>query len=238
MLGRRLIARLWPVATFLVGASCVAQPVTEQGRAAKDLYDSFALIAAVIFTVVAGLIGFSIVRFRKKSGDETLPEQFHTNTKLEVLWFAIPQVIVIGLFIGSVVVLDDTDRVRDRTDVTIDVTAFQWGWRFEYEGTGMALESLPDARATIVIPVGETIAFNLSSHDVIHSFYVPEFFVKRDVVPGRTNRLEVIVDQIGTYTARCAEFCGLLHDSMDFTVEVVDGAGFEKWLSNQVGADG
>ena len=237
MLGRRLIARLWPAATFLLAASCVAQPVTEQGQAAKGLYDSFTLVAAIIFIVVAGLIGFSIVAFRKKSDDETLPEQFHTNTKLEILWFAIPQLIVIGLFIGSVVVLDDTDRVRDRTDVTIDVTAFQWGWRFEYEGTDIKIESLPDARAAIVVPVGETIAFDLASHDVIHSFYVPEFFVKRDVVPGRTNRLEVIVDEIGIYTAKCAEFCGLLHDSMDFIVEVVDRDDYEKWLADQVDTD-
>lgn len=212
-------------------ASCVPQPVTEQGRATKGLYDTFTLIAAVIFTVVAALIAFSIVRFRKKEGDDALPEQFHTNTKLEILWFAIPQLIVIGLFVGSVMVLNETDRVRDETDVTVEVTSFQWGWRFTYEGTGVTIDSLPDDRAAIVVPVDRTIAFNLESEDVIHSFYVPEFFVKRDVVPGRTNKLEVVVEEEGTYTGRCAEFCGLLHDSMDFTIEAVDIATFESWLA-------
>lgn len=236
MAGRKLV-RVCAMGLFVAGAACVDQPVTEQGRAAKGLYDTFTVIAAVIFTIVAALIGFSIIRFRYKRGDEVLPEQFHTNTKLEILWFALPQLIVIGLFIGSVMVLDDTDRVRDETDVTINVTSFQWGWRFEYEGTSVSIESLPDSRAEIVVPVGETVAFNLESEDVIHSFYVPEFFVKRDVVPGRTNRLEVVVDEAGSYTGRCAEFCGLLHDSMDFTLEAVAPEDFERWLSEQGGAD-
>lgn len=223
---------------FLVTlVSCVPQPVTEQGRAAKGLYDTFTIAAVVIFTIVAALIGFSIIRFRRKPGDDALPEQFHTNTKLEILWFAIPQLIVIGLFIGSVMVLDDTDRVSNETDVTVNVTSFQWGWRFEYEGSGVSLESLPDAPAEIAIPVDATVAFNLESEDVIHSFYVPEFFVKRDVVPGRTNRLEVVVEETGTFTGRCAEFCGLLHDRMDFTVTALESTDFEAWLAEQGGND-
>lgn len=230
MLGRSF-GRICAAGTLFALASCVPQPVTEQGRAAKGLYDTFTVIAAIIFSVVAALIAFSIVRFRKKEDDEALPEQFHTNTKLEILWFAIPQLIVIGLFVGSVMVLNETDRVRDQTDVTVEVTSFQWGWRFAYEGSEVTIDSLPDDRATIVVPVDQTIAFNLESEDVIHSFYVPEFFVKRDVVPGRTNRLEVVVEEEGSYTGRCAEFCGLLHDSMDFTIEAVDPEAFERWLT-------
>ncbi|MEA2453266.1 MAG: cytochrome c oxidase subunit [Actinomycetota bacterium] len=231
MAGRRVL-QLGAAAVCLATSACVQQPATEQGRGAKDLYDLFTVIAAVIFVIVAGLIGFSILRFRKKRGDETLPEQFHTNTKLEILWFAIPQLIVIGLFVGSVMVLNDTDRVRDETDVTVNVTSFQWGWRFSYEGTTVTIESLPDSQAEIFVPVGETVAFNLESEDVIHSFYVPKFFVKRDVVPGRTNRLEVVIEEPGTYTGRCAEFCGLLHDRMDFKVTALEPAAFDEWLAS------
>lgn len=237
MLGRRL-TKLGSAGLVVTLMACVPQPVTEQGRAAKGLYDTFTIIAAVIFVIVAGLIGFSIIRFRKKRGDEALPEQFHTNTKLEILWFALPQLIVIGLFIGSVLVLNDTDRVSDETDVAVNVTSFQWGWRFEYEGTSVSIESLPDSPAEIVVPVGETVAFNLESEDVIHSFYVPEFFVKRDVVPGRTNRLEVVIAEPGTYTGRCAEFCGLLHDRMDFVVTAVSAGNFERWLDEQEATGG
>ena len=219
-------------------AACAPQPVTEQGRAAKGLYDTFTVIAAVIFAIVAALIAYSIVRFRKGRDDDALPTQFHTNTKLEILWFAIPQLIVIGLFVGSVMVLDDTDRVTSETDVTISVTSFQWGWRFDYEGTGVSIRSLPDSPATIVVPVGQTIAFDLESADVIHSFYVPEFFVKRDVVPGQTNRLEVVVEEPGTSLGRCAEFCGLLHDRMDFTIDARSLDGYERWLSEQGSLDG
>lgn len=229
---RRRLTRVCAVA-FIASTACVSQPATEQGRAAKDLYDAFSTIAAIIFAIVAGLIFYSILRFRKKRDDDVLPDQFHTNTRLEILWFAIPQLIVIGLFVGSVLVLKDTDRVREETDVTVSVTSFQWGWRFSYQGTGVTIDSLPDSQAEIFLPVGETIAFDLQSRDVIHSFYVPEFFVKRDVVPGRTNRLEVTIEETGTYTGRCAEFCGLLHDRMDFTVTAVSTADFDTWLEDQ-----
>jgi cytochrome c oxidase subunit II len=231
MLGRRLM-KVCTVASLATLVSCVPQPVTEQGRAAKGLYDSFTVIAAIIFCIVAALIGVSIVRFRRKEGDGALPEQFHTNTKLEILWFAIPQLIVVGLFVGSVVVLNDVDETADRTDLTIEVDAFQWGWRFTYEGTDVTIESLPDSPAEIALPVGRSIRFELGSADVIHSFYVPEFFVKRDVVPGRTNSLEVTLEETGTFTGRCAEFCGLLHDSMDFTIRGLEAAEFDEWLED------
>jgi cytochrome c oxidase subunit 2 len=229
MLGRRL-TKVCTVAALVALVSCVPQPVTEQGRAAQGLYTSFTVIAAVIFSVVALLILFSIVRFRRKTDDEALPEQFHTNTKLEILWFAIPQLIVIGLFIGSVMVLDKVDATSDEPDVTVSVESFQWGWRFTYKGTDMVLESLPEEPAVVTLPTDRTIRFDLESADVIHSFYVPRFFVKRDVVPGRTNELEVMIEEAGTYAGRCAEFCGLFHDQMDFTIEAVENSEFESWL--------
>lgn len=226
-----------PLAVVVLPA-CVGEPVTEQGRAAAGLYDLFTLIAAIIFTIVAALIGWSIVRYRARGDDtEVLPKQFHANVKLEILWFAIPQVIVIGLFVASAMVLNDVDDRVDEPEVVVQVEAFQWGWRFTYEGdTGRVVESLPDDQAEIVLPVDTPIAFELTSHDVVHSFYVPEFFIKRDVVPGRANRLDVTIDEAGIYTARCAEFCGLLHDRMDLSIRAVSEADFDRWLAH--GMDG
>ena len=224
------------IALAVVLPACVGQPVTEQGRAAAKLYDLFTVIAAIIFTIVAALIGWSIVRYRTRGDDDTevLPEQFHANVKLEILWFALPQVIVIGLFVASVMVLGDIDDRVEEPDVVVQVEAFQWGWRFTYDD-GAVIESLPDNPAQIVLPVDTPIAFELTSHDVIHSFYVPEFFIKRDVVPGRENRLDVTIDDVGTYTARCAEFCGLLHDRMDLSIRAVSGGDFDRWLSEGAG---
>jgi cytochrome c oxidase subunit II len=228
-----LARRVWCCAAgLLLLCSCAPEPVTTEGRAAQGLYVLFSWLAAGVFIVVAGLIGWSIIRFRARGDDDTFPEQFHTNLKLEILWFAIPQAIVIGLFIASAFVLSDVDDTQAATDVTVQVEAFQWGWRFTYEDD-VIVESLPSDPGVIVLPVQRRITFELTSRDVIHSFYVPEFFVKRDVVPGRTNTLAVTIDEVGTYTARCAEFCGLLHDRMDLTVKAVDGDEFDDWLAAQ-----
>ena len=218
-------------------SACAGEAVTRGGRSSVGLYDVFMAIAAVVFIIVASLIGWSIVRYRKKPDDEALPAQFRDNLKLEILWFAIPQLLVIGLFAGSVVALDDVDGEAEDPAVTVAVEAFQWGWRFSYEGTDVVVESLPDQPAEIVIPIDQQIVFSLTSEDVIHSFYVPAFFQKRDVVPGRTNRLDVVVEDPGTYTARCAEFCGLLHDQMDVTVRATGQAEYEAWLED-AGAPG
>ncbi|HWC13159.1 MAG TPA: cytochrome c oxidase subunit II [Actinomycetota bacterium] len=217
--------------------ACVGEPVTAGGRASADLYDVFMAVAAVVFVVVASLIGWSIVRYRRKDADETLPKQFRDNVKLEILWFAIPQLLVIGLFAGSVVALNDVDEESGDPTVTIGVDAFQWGWRFTYETTDVVVDSLPDDPAEIVIPVGETVSFSLTSSDVIHSFYVPAFFQKRDVVPGLTNRMDVVVEEAGSYDAKCAEFCGLLHDRMDFTIRAAPRAEYEAWLARSEAVD-
>jgi len=216
---------------MLALTSCVSQPATEQGRAAGGLYDLFMVLAAIIFTIVASLIGWSIVRYRRRPDDDSLPDQFHTNVKLEILWFAIPQLIVIGLFIASATVVADIDEEVAEPTVVVRVESFQWGWRFSYEGSDVVIESLPQDQAEIVLPTATAIAFELTSRDVIHSFYVPEFLIKRDVIPGHDNRLDVTIDEAGTYTGRCAEFCGLLHDRMDFSIRAVPASDYERWLA-------
>lgn len=232
-----LARRVWcSAAGLLLLCSCAPEPVTSEGRAAQGLYVLFSWLAGGVFIVVAGLIGWSIIRFRRKDGDDTFPEQFHTNLRLEVLWFVIPQAIVIGLFIATAFVLDDVDDTQTTPEVRVEVEAFQWGWRFTYPDDDVIVESLPSDPGMIVLPVQRRVTFELTSKDVIHSFYVPEFFVKRDVVPGRTNTLSVTIDEAGTYTARCAEFCGLLHDRMDLTVRAVVGDEFDDWIAAQEGA--
>jgi cytochrome c oxidase subunit 2 len=214
-------------------AACAPDPAGEQGAAVKDLYDVFFYVAAAVFTIVAGLIGVSIVRFRKKPGDDALPAQTKHNLALEITWFAIPTVIVIGLFVLSAGALSEVNDEDPDPYVTVEVEAFQWGWRFTYEGEAVVVEGLPDDPAEIVLPVGEPLRFDLLSSDVVHSFYVPRFLVKRDTIPGETNRLDYTIIEPGTYDGECAEFCGVLHDRMLFTVRAVPVDEFETWLSDQ-----
>ncbi len=215
---------------FVVG--CAPQPVNSQGQEVKGLYDLFSIVAAVIFVLVAGLIAWSILRYRAKPGDNDLPDQFHSNVKLEILWFAIPTVIVIGLFVSSAVVLD---RINDEDEgpTVIDVEGFQWGWRFTYEDEDVSVISTPDDPAAISVPVGEPLTFVITANDVVHSFYITEFLLKRDAIPGRTNRLPITIDEEGTYGGRCAEFCGLLHYDMPFTIDAVPVDEYETWLDEQ-----
>ncbi len=217
--------------TALVAGACTPEAASSEGAAVADLYRFFLYVAAVIFVVVAGLIAWNIVAYRDK-GERDLPPQIHANVPLEILWFAIPTVIVIVLFIVSANVTGDVNATNDPTDpevVTIEVTGFQWGWRFTYEGGGSVI-SLPETKPDIVVPVDTPVTFLLNSDDVIHSFYVPRFLIKRDVIPGRTNRIDLVIEDEGSYGGVCAEFCGLLHDSMDFTIEAVPRAEFDTWL--------
>ncbi|MFP5351135.1 MAG: cytochrome c oxidase subunit II [Actinomycetota bacterium] len=223
--------RLLSAAVALVSlTSCAPRAVTDEGRAVNGLYDIFFWVAAGVFTITAGLIAWSIIRYRERPGDNDLPKQFHQNLKLEIVWFAIPQIIVIALFVLTALTLSEVNEQEAEPDATVHVTAFQWGWRFEFEGSDKVVEGTPEDRAEVLLPTGD-VAFVLESADVVHNFYVPRFLMKRDIVPGRETRFDVSIEAPGTYGGVCAEFCGLLHDQMTFTLEAVAPEEFEAWLA-------
>lgn len=199
-----------------------------QGASIDSLYRFFFVAAAVVFVIVSGLIAYSIVRFRRRPGDDGLPRQTAHDVRLEVAWFALPTALVMVLFALTFKTLD---RVTERHAgaLTIRTEAFQWGWRFDY-GDGAVVVGLPEDPAEVVVPVGRPVAFELVSTDVVHAFYVPRFLNKIDVIPGRENRLDVTITRPGNYEGYCAEFCGLLHDRMTFTVRAVSPEEFEAWL--------
>lgn len=215
-------------------AGCTPDPATIQGTQVRQLYDLFMLAAAGVFVIVAGLISWSIVRHRAR-GDDAEPPQIHGNPRLEVVWWSLPTLLVIALFVLTAQVLAEVDQRTDDPAVTVAVTGFQWQWRFAYAGSDVVVTGLPDEPPRILLPVDERIAFDLESPDVIHSFWVPEFLIKRDVVPGLANRIEVTIQQRGVYRGQCGEFCGLLHTDMLFSIEAVSRAEFDAWLAEQGG---
>jgi cytochrome c oxidase subunit 2 len=225
------------VASLVLLSACAPQAVTEQGLEVNALYTIFFWVAAGVFAITAGLIGWSIVRYRAKPGDNELPKQFHQNLKLEVVWFAIPQIIVVGLFVLSAFALSEVNERKSEPAATVRVTGYQWGWRFEYEGTDVEVVGTPQDPAEVMVPTGD-VAFILTSVDVVHSFYVPKFLFKRDTVPGRDTRVDVTISEEGTYAGVCAEFCGLLHDRMTFSITSVAPSEFEGWLETVGGDDG
>lgn len=224
-----------PLALAVALAACTQAPATVEGGRVEGLYNLFLIAAAVVFVVVAGLIGWNIVRYRSR-GDASLPAQTSTHLGLELIWWALPTLLVIGLFVASAVVLNTNDR-RDASDpLRVKVEGFQWAWRFTYLDAGVVVTGLPGSPPVLVLPVGEPIDFEIVSDDVIHSFFIPAFLVKRDAVPGVDNHLQLTIDEAGTYAGQCAEFCGLLHDQMLFSINARPPDAFRAWLASQPGS--
>lgn len=204
---------------------------SEQGRHIQDLYSIVFWIAAAVFLLVEGLILWAVLRYRRR--DDVLPVQTHGSRVAEALWTAIPAAIVLFLFILTVQTLDKVEAKTPNPAVTVDVTGFQWQWTFDYKEQGLSFTGLGDKGPEMVLPVGQTVHLKLHSNDVIHAFYVPQFLYKKDVVPGRENNFDVLVEQPGTYVGQCAEFCGLAHAKMFFTVRAVPRAEFDAWVSQE-----
>jgi cytochrome c oxidase subunit 2 len=212
------------------------QAVTDQGQDIRNLYDIVFAIAAVVFLLVEGLIVFAVIRYRRKPADTALPPQIHGNNAIEIVWTVIPTIIVAFLFYVSWQTLNTVDaRVAD-PPIRIRAEAQRFQWSFDYlnaDGTKVLFHQLaPD----LTVPVGETVQLSLVSPDVIHSFYVPQFLFKRDVVPGRVNAFDFRVDQQGTFRGQCAELCGTFHGAMQFTVTAIPADQFQPWLQQQIAA--
>jgi cytochrome c oxidase subunit II len=228
---RRVPAARWLAGTAVVlaAAGCAPQSVTEQGQAVYNLYNLFLYLAAVVFLLVSGLVIWSVVRYRRRGDD--LPTQTHGNNRLELIWTLIPTVIVLALFVFTI---QAQNKVLDRSakpDVNLTVTAFQWSWRFTYEGTGAEVVGRPETIPELVLPVGQRVRIKLVSADVVHSFYVPQTLFKRQAIPGTDNEFDLTFEKVGLYHGQCTQFCGLQHPDMIFRVRVVTQGEYQSWLA-------
>jgi cytochrome c oxidase subunit II len=217
----------------VLAAGCLPAPATTEAQDTANLYRVFVGVAAVVAVIVIGLTVYAMVRYRARGDDpDTLPPQVRGSTRLEAVWTGIPLVTVAVLFGLTVVVLNGFDaQTRATASVDIRVTAFRWGWRFEYPAEGILVEGVREPGPVVDVPVGETIHVSLVGNDVIHSFFVPQFLFKKDVIPGRVNEFAFTVDAPGTYRGQCAEFCGVYHSQMPFTIVGVSRPDYDAWLA-------
>ncbi|MBA2254805.1 MAG: cytochrome c oxidase subunit II [Chloroflexi bacterium] len=207
---------------------------TDQGEGVNGIYPLVFWIAVGVFVLVEGLIVFAMLRYRRKPADVDLPAQTHGNNLLEVLWTVIPAAVVAVLFVLTIVGLNRVDArpPNDQYAVVVDVDGFQWQWTFRYEEQGIEFTGLGEQGPEMVLPVNEPVLIRLHSNNVLHSFYVPRFLYKKDVVPGRVNEFPVTLTQPGeVYGGQCAEYCGLSHNSMYFTVRAATRADFDAWVA-------
>ena len=131
----------------------------------------------------------------------------------------------------------DISRLDDDPDLVVDVGGFRWDWQFTYVDAGIRVTGEPGVRPVLRLPVGRTVRFRLHADDVIHSFWVPEFGTKRDLIPGLDNEIDIDIVEAGTWTGRCAEYCGLDHATMDFEVQAMPADEFDAWLDEAAADD-
>ena len=220
-------------------------PASTQGQAIHDLYTIVFLIAAVIFFVVEGLIVWTVIRYRRKPGDDELPPQTHGHNLAEIVWTVIPTLIVIFLFFVSWQTLNTVEAKVPQPDVKVRVHGGQFQWTFEYLAADAAATDEPVFTVTapmapdggLVLPAGQTTHVFLTSNDVIHAFYVPHFLFKRDVVPGLINEFDLTIDadEAGSvFRGQCAELCGTGHRIMTFDVTAMAPAEFQAWWDKKI----
>ncbi|WP_306367624.1 cytochrome c oxidase subunit II [Nocardiopsis sp. CC223A] len=225
------------------------EPITEQAERVLSLWQGSWVAAFAVGILVWGLMIWSIIFHRKRS--EQLPPQVRYNMPIEALYTVLPIVVIAVLFYFTArdqSYLLDTEQ---EADVHVEVVAFQWAWQFNYldapkdEGGEVLFSEVgtpnpdgtadPSTQSTLVLPENAVVHFDLYSPDVIHSFWIPAFGFKMDVVPGRDNAFQVNLNDgtAGEYIGRCAELCGVDHTRMLFNVDVLPEDEYEVWAAEQ-----
>jgi cytochrome c oxidase subunit 2 len=249
-----LISVISGIALSLVSTLAVAEyglnfpkPVTAIAQEVHGLHMLIMMVCVAIGIVVFGAMFWSIVMHRKSRGYKAA--KFHESTTIEIVWPAIPFLILVSMAIPSTATLikmyDDS-----AADVTIKITGYQWKWKYEYMDQDVSFFSslstprdqienkaakgkdyLLEVDNPIVIPVGKKVRFLVTANDVIHSWWVPQLAVKRDAIPGFINETWTRIDEPGTYRGQCAELCGKDHGFMPIVVQAVNDDEFKKWVS-------
>jgi cytochrome c oxidase subunit 2 len=193
------------------------------------LYDVLIIVSVPIFVLVMTVAIYSVIRFRARPGDKSDGAPIHGNARLEVVWVLVPTIIVASLAAYAWVVLDDVEA-KKANELIVDVHGQQFTWTFDYPNAGG-----PPVRGAkqLWLPKDRPVYFRIHTADVIHSFWVPQFRLKSDAVPGMTTHIRATPNKIGSYQVVCTELCGLGHATMRQTVRVVDKPAFDNWLASE-----
>jgi cytochrome c oxidase subunit 2 len=202
-----------------------------QARNTDDFYHVLVIATIPIFVLVVAVILYCVWQFRMKPGEELKDgAPIHGNTRLEVIWTALPAILLLGMVGYSFVVLAENEKKPAR-EIDVGVTGQQFVWTYQYPPsvTGGA----PINSYKLYLPEGESVEFNMRSKDVIHAFWIPAFRIQEDVVPGITTHWRATPDRLGTYPVVCNLLCGVGHSLMRSTAHVVPEAQFKAWIKSQ-----
>jgi len=233
------------------GALPSTPEITNQTGTIIHLWNGSWIAALAVGIVTWGLMLWCVAVYRKRKDDNKLPPQTRAHLPLELMYTAVPLIMIAVLFRFTVTDLAEIrDVTTNKPDYTIEAIGKQWSWDFNYtdddthvagvQATLTGEKGVEENLPTLYLPVNKRIEFHIMSRDVIHSFWIPAFLYKEDAVPGRTNVFQVIPTKEGTYKGKCAELCGEYHASMLFNVKVVSQEEYEaqmQWLREN-GGDG
>ena len=194
------------------------------------VYDVLLICSVPVFVLVMTIAIYSVVRFRARPGDMGDGPPIHGNTRLEIIWVTIPFIMVTALATYGWIELDDIEA-KQKDEMVVGVTGQQFTWSFQYPKENLQTSEL-------VLPNNQPILFRIRSKDVIHSFWVPEFRLKSDAVPGLTTKIRLTPNRVGQYQVVCAELCGIGHSTMRQLVRVVPRREFASWVGRQKKAAG
>jgi cytochrome c oxidase subunit 2 len=206
-----------------------------QAHDTDTLYHVLVIASVPIFVLVVTVILFSVWHFRMRPGQELEDgPPIHGNTRLEVIWTAIPAIILLGLVSYSFVVLHDNEKKPAGKEMVVEVTGQQFAWSYEYPSsvTGGA----PLKTTQLYVPDNQSVYFKIHSMDVIHAFWIPAFRLQIDAVPGITTSYRATPDRLGSYPVVCNLLCGVGHSLMRSTIHVVTPVRFQTWLKSQTSA--
>ena len=216
-----LVAAAFATAVAL-GFHWLPDPASTQAHRIFDLYWLATGISILVFSVVTAVLVYSIIHFRAAPDDESDGPPIHGNTRLEIVWTLVPTILVIVIGVASAIVLSRNSDAGTNP-LIVNVTAEQFEWQFAYPHQGNV------TAAELRLPLNRTVKLVMQTRDVIHSFWVPEFAQKQDVVPGLTTTLVITPDRLGTYPLICTELCGLGHALMRSEAIVMKPAAFDAW---------
>jgi cytochrome c oxidase subunit 2 len=235
-LGRKapLVSAAIAASTLLLTTGCAsedlptfampARGVTDQAPRILSLWQGSWIAALAVGAITWGLILWPVVAHRRKRTHTGLPPQTRYNLPIEVFYTVVPLIMVAVFFYFTARDEEKIMKTSANPDHTITVTGIQWSWQFTYDTDGGAeatTTGTPAQPPTLYLPRGESVLFKLQSDDVIHSFWVPAFLFKLDVIPGQDNKFQITPKKLGTYRGKCAELCGKDHSRMLFNVEIV-----------------
>jgi cytochrome c oxidase subunit 2 len=198
---------------------------SNQAKDIDTLYDVLMIVSVPVFVLVMTVAIYCVIAFRAKPGDRGDGAHIHGNTRLEIVWVTIPFIIVTALAVYGWIVLDDIEA-KQQNELVVDVTGQQFTWTFEYKAEKVKSTEL-------VLPKDRPVFFKIHANDVLHSFWVPDFRMKQDAVPGITTNTRVTPNSLGTYPVVCAELCGIGHATMRQQVRVVPADEWEAWVKDR-----